>query len=145
MTKRLFPLFSVACLALFTGCLDFEQQTLTYRYDAKTDTLRIFQSYQGIFGEDTNDGLSPDEIEQLDSVLSGQRTFFFANWIWEYNHDELRQTMDELKHQTERAGRGEKACQHAGAIRPRSGGNGIGKGDERGGEEAEKLIWRGCV
>jgi len=97
MTKRLFPLFSVACLALFTGCLDFEQQTLTYRYDAKTDTLRIFQSYQGIFGEDTNDGLSPDEIEQLDSVLSGQRTFFFANWIFEYNRGQLIEITDKLR------------------------------------------------
>jgi len=97
MTKRLLPLFSVACLALFTGCLDFEQQTLTYRYDAKTDTLRIFQSYQGIFGEDTNDGLSPDEIEQLDSVLSGQRTFFFANWIFEYNRGQLLEITDKLR------------------------------------------------
>lgn len=97
MTKGLFSLFSVACLALLTGCLDFEQQTLTYRYDAKTDTLRIFQSYQGIFGEDLKDGLSPDEIEQLDSVLSGQRTFFFANWIFEYNRDQLREMIGKLK------------------------------------------------
>jgi len=87
------------------------------------DTLRIFQSYQAIFGEDSKDGLSHDELAQLDSVLTGQRTFFFANWIWEYNHDELRQTMDELKHQTERAGRGEKACQHPAAIRRRSRAN----------------------
>src|SRR5205814_7227167 len=97
MTKRLFPLFSVACLALFTGCLDFEQQTLTYRYDAKTDTLRVFQSYQGIFGADTRDGLSQDELAQLDSVLTGQRTFFFANWIFEYNRDQLRETVEKLK------------------------------------------------
>jgi len=97
MAKRFFSLCSVACLALLTGCLDFEQQTLAYRYDAKMDTLRVFQSYQGIFGEETNDGLSTNEIEQLDSVLSGQRTFFFANWIFEYNRDQLREAVDKLK------------------------------------------------
>src|SRR5438477_5063230 len=60
MAKRFPSLVLVVCLALFTGCLEFEQQTLTYRYDAKTDTLRIFQSYQGIFGADAKDGLSQD-------------------------------------------------------------------------------------
>ena len=83
MAQRYRSTFLVVCLALFTGCLEFEQQTLTYRYDAKTDTLRIFQSYQGIFGADAKDGLSQDELAQLDSVLTGQRTFFFANWIFE--------------------------------------------------------------
>ena len=97
MAKRFPSLILVVCLALFTGCLEFEQQTLTYRYDAKTDTLRIFQSYQGIFGADAKDGLSQDELAQLDSVLTGQRTFFFANWIFEYNRDQLRETVDKLK------------------------------------------------
>ena len=97
MAKRFPSLVLVVCLALFTGCLEFEQQTLTYRYDAKTDTLRIFQSYQGIFGADAKDGLSQDELAQLDSVLTGQRTFFFANWIFEYNRDQLRETVDKLK------------------------------------------------
>jgi hypothetical protein len=50
--------------------LECEQQTLTYRYDAKTDMLGIFQVYKGIFGADRNDGLSKDELEQLDSVLA---------------------------------------------------------------------------
>src|SRR5881409_2309150 len=68
MAKRFPSLVLVACLALFSGCLEFEQQTLTYRYDAKTDTLRIFQSYQGIFGADAKDRLSqkqkPEHNEQ---------------------------------------------------------------------------------
>ena len=97
MAKRFPSLVLVVCLALFTGCLEFEQQTLTYRYDAKTDTLRIFQSYQGIFGADAKDGLSQDELAQLDSVLTGQRTFFFANWIFEYNRDQLREMIGKLK------------------------------------------------
>ena len=97
MAKRFPSLVLVVCLALFSGCLEFEQQTLTYRYDAKTDTLRIFQSYQGIFGADAKDGLSQDELAQLDSVLTGQRTFFFANWIFEYNRDQLREMIGKLK------------------------------------------------
>src|SRR5262245_53638118 len=97
MANRYLACFLIGCLALLTGCLEFEQQTLTYRYDTKTDTLRIFQSYQGIFGGDGNNGLSKDELEQLNSVLTGQRTFFFANWIWEFNRDALRETVDKLK------------------------------------------------
>ena len=97
MAKRFISCFLLACLVLLTGCLEFEQQTLTYRYDAKTDMLRIFQVYKGIFGADGNDGLSKDELEQVDSVLTGQRTFFFSNWIWEFNRNALRETMDELK------------------------------------------------
>jgi hypothetical protein len=37
------------------------------------------------------------EVEQLDSVLKGQRTFFFANWILEYNREQLRELLEQLK------------------------------------------------
>jgi len=80
-----------------TGCLEFEDQTLTYRYDPGTDTLRIFQDYHGIFGADDTAKLTDPEVEQLDSVLKGQRTFFFANWIFEYNREQLRELLQELK------------------------------------------------
>ncbi len=93
-----FPLgFTSFCLFLLTGCLEFEQQTLTCRYDAKSDTLRIFQAYQGIFGGDKPDGLSAQEREQLQSVLTTQRTFFFANWIAEYDRTKVRESLDEMK------------------------------------------------
>jgi len=80
-----------------TGCLEFEDQTLTYRHDPGTDTLRIFQDYHGIFGADNTAKLTDTEMEQLDSVLKGQRTFFFANWILEYNREQLRDLLTELK------------------------------------------------
>ena len=80
-----------------TGCLEFEDQTLTYRYDAGTDTLRIFQDYHGIFGADDTAKVTDAEVDQLDSVLKGQRTFFFANWILEYNREQLRELLQELK------------------------------------------------
>ena len=97
MFKRLPTFVAAWCALLLTGCLDFEQQTLTYRYDAKTDTLRIFQAYQGIFGGDKPDGLSDQEQEQLQSVLTTPRTFFFANWIAEYDQNTVREALDDLK------------------------------------------------
>lgn len=96
MYKKLAAFMAIGCVLLLTGCLEFESQTLTYRYDAKTDTLRIFQVYQGIFGEDRPDELSDKELGQLQSVLSGQRTFFFANWIWEYDRDAVRKGLEDL-------------------------------------------------
>ena len=96
MLKKLACLVAVCGALLLTGCVDYGQQTLTYRYDAKTDTLRIFQAYQGIFGEDQPEGLSEKEQAQLQSVLSEQRTFFFANWIWEYDRGEVRKELDNL-------------------------------------------------
>lgn len=96
MFKKLFGLMAIGCVLLFTGCLDYGRQTLTYRYDVKSDTLRIFQVYQGIFGEDQQVGLSAKELDQLQSVLSGQRTFFFANWILEYDRDQMRKGLENL-------------------------------------------------
>ncbi len=96
MFKKLPGFLAVCCVLLLTGCLDYGQQTLTYRYDRKSDTLCIFQIYQGIFGEDQQVGLSEKELAQLQSVLSGQRTFFFANWIWEYDRDEVSKGLDNL-------------------------------------------------
>jgi len=103
--RRLFPFLLLP--ALLTGCLEFEHQTMSYHYDKSTDTLRIFQDYHGIFGEDakgkTGEGPSADEQEQLESVLKGQRTFFFSNWIFEYNRAQLEQQLQELKIPEKRA------------------------------------------
>src|SRR5439155_20837429 len=95
--SRILRLFVLLPMFWLTGCLEFEDQTLTYRYDAGTDTLRIFQDYHGIFGADDTAKVTEAEVEQLDSVLKGQRTFFFANWILEYNREQLRELLQELK------------------------------------------------
>jgi len=94
---RILRLFALVPMLWLTGCLEFEDQTLTYRYDAGTDTLRIFQDYHGIFGADDAGKITDAEVDQLDSVLKGQRTFFFANWILEYNHDQLRELLQTIK------------------------------------------------
>lgn len=79
-----------ACLAvlLLPGCIEFEKQTLVFRHYPETDTLVIWQHYEGIHGEDNEHDLSKKEREQLHSVVNGQRTFFFGNWITEYNAED---------------------------------------------------------
>lgn len=81
--RRLLVLLAVT-LAL-TGCIEFERQTVTYEHDTQADTLRIHQTYHGIYGADDVTQLSEKEREQLAEVMKGQRTFFFANWIFELN------------------------------------------------------------
>lgn len=95
--SRILRLSALLPVLWLTGCLEFEDQTLTYRYDAGTDILRIFQDYHGIFGADDTAKVTDAEVEQLESVLQGQRTFFFSNWILEYNREDLRGDLEELK------------------------------------------------
>ena len=107
MNRKRFRFFPLLLLTLLTGCLEFEKQTMSYRYDKTTDTLRIFQDYHGVFGADAKgkpgEGLSEQEREQLESVLKGQRTFFFSNWILEYNRQRVEEQMRELKIPEKRA------------------------------------------
>ncbi|MEQ2010194.1 MAG: hypothetical protein ABMA26_25705 [Limisphaerales bacterium] len=91
MLKRLLPFLALG-FAL-TGCIEFERQTVTYEHDAKADTLRIHQTYHGIYGADDVTQLSKEEREQLASVMKGQRTFFFSNWILELNVGSLRDAL----------------------------------------------------
>ena len=94
MTRRLFPSLALALLATgLTGCLDWVQQTATYQHDPKTDTVRIFQTYHGLFGSDEPGEITRNEIEQLDSVLKGQRTFFFANWVAEFSRTKIAEAL----------------------------------------------------
>src|SRR5256885_3355843 len=62
---RILRLLALLPMLWLTGCLEFEDQTLTYRYDARTDTLRIFQDYHGIFGADDTSKMTAEEEEQL--------------------------------------------------------------------------------
>jgi hypothetical protein len=87
----------ITCLAvlLLPGCIEFEKQTLVFRHYPETDTLVIWQHYEGIHGEDQEHGLSEKEREQLHSVVNGQRTFFFANWVFEYNAKDIDRVIKE--------------------------------------------------
>jgi hypothetical protein len=87
------PLLSVT----LAGCLEFQEQTMAYHHDAKTDTLRIFQVYRGICGTSKEDVLSDDEQGQLHSVLTTERTFFFSNWILEHDKEMLKQLLADIR------------------------------------------------
>ena len=70
---------------------------MVYRHYPKADTLVIWQQYEGIYGDDGFEGLSPKEIDQLHSVLEGQRTFFFSNWITDYNAQQLADEVAKMR------------------------------------------------
>lgn len=96
MRTKIALILSFAVLALLCGCLQFEEQSMSYRYDEKTDTLYIFQEYRGI-SAGQGEGLSGDEIQQLESVIKTERTFFFANWIFEFNREAMLEAQNDLK------------------------------------------------
>lgn len=91
--KRLVPFLALA--VALTGCIEFERQTVTYEHDAKADTLLIHQTYHGLYGADDATKLSGKELEQLADVMKGQRTFFFANWIFELNVGSFKEQLDQ--------------------------------------------------
>ncbi len=94
MRTKIALILSLAVLVLLCGCLQFEEQSMSYRYDEKSDTLYIFQEYRGI-SAGQGEGLSEDEIRQLESVIKTERTFFFANWIFEYNREAMQEVQKE--------------------------------------------------
>ena len=110
MLKTLRFLLLLGCILPLTGCLEFERQTVSYRHDPKTDILRIFQHYQGIFGADKKEGLSDNEVEQLDSVLKTQRTFFFSNWIFEFSRSRTSDELSRLKEPAEKESPADEAA-----------------------------------
>lgn len=93
MLRKLLPFLALGFV--LTGCIEFDRQTVTYQHDAASDTLLIHQTYHGLYGADDVTKLSDPEREQLTSVMKGQRTFFFANWIFELNVEAFREGLTE--------------------------------------------------
>jgi hypothetical protein len=90
---------AAAFVCLFwSGCIQFERQLLTYRHDPSSDTLRVYQTYVGVFGDGTaegtllsgasssgspvrhGEGLNPDEQNQLLDAFAGQQTYTYTSW-----------------------------------------------------------------
>lgn len=112
--KRILPASLLLCLLLsLTSCIEFESQELTYRHDQEEDALLVTLRYEGIFGSTESDGfdrsdpanlppeenLSQKQVQQLDSVLTGNRAFFFSNWIFEYDRAALEKMLAKGKTQ----------------------------------------------
>ncbi len=96
MRSKIAVFLSLGFLLLLCGCLEFEEQSMSYRYDEKTDTMYIFQDYRGI-SAGQGEGLSEAEIRELESVIKTERTFFFANWIAEFDREALIEHQKELR------------------------------------------------
>lgn len=108
LIKTILRSFSILLIAFFlTACVEFEQQILTY--SIVDDELIIFQEYRGIFGEQPKPSkenknpkkktaLTEAEKREIDSVVYGERTFFFGNWIVEYNRAHLLKEATRLKY-----------------------------------------------
>ncbi|HET9217794.1 MAG TPA: hypothetical protein VFR18_12490, partial [Terriglobia bacterium] len=79
----------VFALGALCGCIDFDDQVLTYTHDVSTDRLLVYKDYHGIRGSDS-DGLSEWEEEQLLSSWMEPRIFLFENWP-SLSLDELRE------------------------------------------------------
>jgi hypothetical protein len=106
--KNLAPYVTTLLLPFFlTACIEFEQQVMTYTI--ADDELTIFQEYHGIFGKDFDNPekkkpqekkteLTDAEKKEIHSVVNGERTFFFDNWITAYNRAELLETVTRLEH-----------------------------------------------
>jgi len=101
MHLRFFGLLSL--LWLLSGCIEFEDQEVHWRYLPEEDTLVATLRYQGIYGgEGKRKGekipaknLTDGEIKQLTSVMQGGRAFFFGNWISEFNRAQLEKALKE--------------------------------------------------
>ena len=70
---------------------------MTARYYPKTDTMVILQNYEGIFGDALGDEPTEKEMEELNAVLNGRKTFFFDNWIAVYDAAQLEASIVEMK------------------------------------------------
>jgi hypothetical protein len=81
-------------------------------YTIAGDELTIFQEYYGIFGKELENPkkkkekkqkteLTDAEMREIRSVVYGERTFFFNNWITEYNRAKLLEQANRLEHPTQ--------------------------------------------
>jgi hypothetical protein len=95
----------LAAVTVTAGCIDFDGQLLSYRYDQAADTLRIFQLYEGIH---TDKKAAPDnsEIDDLRSVVCGERTFLFTNRNNEFHRSGMETERRKFLKKAEEAGPG---------------------------------------
>jgi len=133
-TSRLVVALGVALL--LCSCLDFTGQVMTYRYDRAGDTLLIFQVYEGLHttGVDEDpprDLPTAEEKQQLDAVVKGQRTFFFGNWLTDFDAARNASKIEEHRAKLADADPAEQACLKAwmgllervnASVRVRNGG-----------------------
>jgi hypothetical protein len=102
------------CLLLLclSGCIEFEDEVVQWRYLPDEDVLLVTLRYEGIYGGDGKRSgkgkkrpaateLDDKEIGQLDAVMkSGGHAFFFSNWIFEFNRGQLEEFLKKKGEET---------------------------------------------
>jgi hypothetical protein len=123
---------SLTIIMLLTqSCVEFAEQSTTFVYDGQTDTLRMVQVYHGIFGGEKNARLTAKERDQFERVMAEEKTFFYANWIFEYSASAARNAIQDMRKEDDKKDEYEAAMHAAGAamyesllenVRVRTGG-----------------------
>jgi hypothetical protein len=98
MLKRLFAVSLLALVGLASGCVDFDRETVLYRYQAAKDELRLVLIYEGIHGQDELD-LTEKEVGELQKAMTEKQAFFFSNWLFSYSSSMMNGNIAELEAQ----------------------------------------------
>ena len=108
---NLIRLAIVTTSLVFSSCIEFERQEISYIHDDDKNELRLTLVYEGIFGSlkegfeskkkdaqdlPHKDRLNRKQIKQVESVLEQNRAFFFTNWIFEYSPNTLPKMLQEI-------------------------------------------------
>jgi len=104
MSKNPIPIVLSLIILLLSGCVEFENQEVEWKYLPEEEAIVATLRYQGIYGGDgkKKEGKKPakdlteQEVNQLASVMKGGRAFFFNNWISEFNRETLKKGIEKL-------------------------------------------------
>lgn len=88
---------------LFSSCIDWDSQTVTYRYVADTDELRVFFVYEGILARSEGPGLCDEEKGQLLWVIEGEAVYLFDS-IASFDREEAWTNVKSLTKEIHAAG-----------------------------------------
>lgn len=80
---RTLRLAALLCLLTLSGCLEFDAQDITLRYDAKADRIDMLVVYRGLFVENGSGKTSDpyqNAFSDLDEVMARGNSFFWCNW-----------------------------------------------------------------
>ncbi|MDO8348703.1 MAG: hypothetical protein Q7T30_00585 [Planctomycetota bacterium] len=73
----------LSLLLLLTGCLEFDAQEITFRYDQKLDRIDALVVYRGLFvesGSGSSDKPNEKALADLDEAMKHGEFFFWCNW-----------------------------------------------------------------
>ena len=104
MSKNPIPIVLSLIILLLSGCIEFENEEVEWKYLPEEEAIVATLRYQGIYGGDgkKKEGKKPakdlteQEVNQLASVMQGGRAFFFNNWISEFNRETLKKGIEKL-------------------------------------------------